>query len=155
MLGIAVGLVLGVGIVAGFVFLGSEGTIDAPRIDVGGKPQGATGGAPPVARGSRGGGAGRQRSRGGGAPRRPVPVIRVIGGAPPESGPVRLVYRRGQRVRLKVVSDAPVGVEIPGYGVERTVSEKALISFIASRAGQFPVVVVPSMIGIASLRVRD
>jgi hypothetical protein len=31
-LGILVGLVLGVGLVAAFVFVGSEGTIDAPRI---------------------------------------------------------------------------------------------------------------------------
>jgi len=31
-LGIALGLVLGIAVVAGFVFLGSEGTIDAPRI---------------------------------------------------------------------------------------------------------------------------
>lgn len=32
MVGILVGLVLGVAVVAAFVFLGSEGTIDAPRI---------------------------------------------------------------------------------------------------------------------------
>ena len=31
-LGIVLGLILGVAVVAGFVFLGSEGTIDAPRI---------------------------------------------------------------------------------------------------------------------------
>ena len=31
-LGIVLGLVLGIAVVAGFVFLGSEGTIDAPRI---------------------------------------------------------------------------------------------------------------------------
>jgi hypothetical protein len=31
-LGIVVGLILGVGVCAAFVFLGSEGTIDAPRI---------------------------------------------------------------------------------------------------------------------------
>jgi hypothetical protein len=40
-LGIALGIVLGIAVVAGFVFLGSEGTIDAPRIsgvDTG-KPQ--------------------------------------------------------------------------------------------------------------------
>lgn len=33
MIGIVLGLILGVGIVAGFVLLGSEDTIDAPRIN--------------------------------------------------------------------------------------------------------------------------
>ena len=32
MLGIVVGLILGVGVCAAFLFLGSEGAIDAPRI---------------------------------------------------------------------------------------------------------------------------
>jgi hypothetical protein len=31
-LGIAIGLILGIAVVAGFVFLGSEGTVDAPSI---------------------------------------------------------------------------------------------------------------------------
>jgi Mg/Co/Ni transporter MgtE len=31
-IGIALGLVLGLAIVAGFVFLGSEGSVDAPRV---------------------------------------------------------------------------------------------------------------------------
>jgi len=31
-IGIALGLVLGIAVVAGFVFLGSEGTVDAPSI---------------------------------------------------------------------------------------------------------------------------
>jgi hypothetical protein len=33
--GIVLGIVLGIAVVAGFVFLGSEGTVDAPRISDG------------------------------------------------------------------------------------------------------------------------
>ncbi len=45
-LGVGLGIVLGIAVIAGFVFLGSEGTIDAPRIsgvDTG-KPQPARAG---------------------------------------------------------------------------------------------------------------
>ena len=72
--GILLGLVLGVAIVAGFVFLGSEDTIDAPSL---------------------GGNGGRD-----GAPAQPpVRTIEVIGGMPPQSGAPTFDYetQNGQR----------------------------------------------------------
>lgn len=49
-LGIAIGIVLGLAVVAGFVFLGEAGSIDAPRIkgvDTGGPTQRAAPASPP------------------------------------------------------------------------------------------------------------
>ena len=130
-LGIALGLVLGIAVVAGFVFLGSESTIDAPRIS------GVDTGKPP------------QRQGGG------TTLVRIIGGAPPPSGPVRLVVHRGQQVRLRIVSDAAVGtIEVLGLGVSGTIDAGTTnLSFKAARVGQFPVIVAASHIGVASVRV--
>jgi hypothetical protein len=118
-------------VVAGFVFLGSESTIDAPRIS------GVDTGQP------EGEGAGG------------IPVVRVIGGAPPASGPVRLEFRQGERVRFDVESDAAVGtIEISGLGVSESIDAgRTRVAFRADRVGQFPVVVSASHIGIASIRV--
>jgi hypothetical protein len=130
--GIVLGLVLGVAIVAGFVFLGSESTIDAPRISgiETGKPGGRAG---PAA----------------------IPVVRVIGGAPPAAGPVLLEAQQGRRLRFRVVSDAAIGaIEIPGLGVSEEIEEGANdVSVRPERPGQFPVIVSTSRIGIASIRV--
>jgi hypothetical protein len=51
-LGVVLGLVLGLGVVSAFVFLGSEGAIDAPRItgvDTGKPGSAGEGSAPPAA----------------------------------------------------------------------------------------------------------
>jgi hypothetical protein len=130
-IGIVLGLALGVAVVAGFVFVGSESTIDAPRIS------GVDTGKPP-------------RPEGTGAT-----VVRVIGGAPPPSGPVRLVVRQGRQVRLRIVSDAAIGtIEVVGLGVTQTIDAgSTAMSFKAARAGQFPVIVSASHIGVASVRV--
>ena len=141
--GVFVGLLLGVGIVIVFVFLGSEDTIDAPRISgIQGEQE------------DQSGRAGERDSD-----RRPEPppiaTVRVRGGAPPASGPPRLEFRLGSTARFRVVSDAPVAIEVLGYRIAETVESAAVISFRASRAGQFPVVVTGSNIGIASLRVRN
>jgi hypothetical protein len=132
-IGVLLGLVLGIGVVAIFVFKGSEGTIDAPRIS------GINSGQPrpglPL-----------------GSPR--VPLVRVIGGAPPSSGPVRLDFKQGRTARFVVGSDQQVGIEIPGYGVSRTVGPgRTLVAFKASKRGQYPVVVSGSHIDIATLQV--
>jgi hypothetical protein len=130
--GIVLGLVLGVAIVAGFVFLGSESTIDAPRISG-------------IDTGKSDGGAGRPE----------IPVVRVIGGAPPVAGPVQIETQQGRRLRFRVVSDAAIGaIEIPGLGVSEQIEAGTNeISFRPERPGQFPVIVAASNIGIASLRV--
>jgi hypothetical protein len=82
-----------------------------------------------------------------------VPVVRVIAGAPPVAGPLRLRVARGERVRFRVRSDMPIVVRIPGYGIRLRVERSSLISFRATRPGQFPVVVAGSEIGVASVRV--
>ena len=130
--GIFLGICLGVGVVAAFVFLGSEETIDAPRISgVEEQPKPGL----PLPSGTS------------------VPVVRVIGGAPPPSGPVRLSSMRGDRVRFRVVTDVPIGIEIPGYGVSETVDSGEVVAFRATRTGQFPIIVSASHIAIATLQV--
>jgi hypothetical protein len=47
-----------------------------------------------------------------------------------------------------------IGISIPGYGVSEDVGPgRSVVSFEASKPGQFPVIVSASHIGIASLRV--
>src|SRR4051812_12586461 len=80
--GVLLGVVLGIAVVTAFVFLGSETTIDAPRIS--------------------GVDTGKQRKGGAGTP---PPVVRVIGGAPPSSGPTPLGFSQGATVGFTVDSD--------------------------------------------------
>jgi hypothetical protein len=135
--GITLGALIGVAVIVAFVFFGSEGTIDAPRIsgiDTG-KPAPKSKPAPKP------------------RPLPAVPVVRVIGGAPPPAGPARLRFYRGERIRFRIDTDAPVGIEVPGYGIAETVESGTVVSFKADRAGQFAVVVAASHIGIADLRI--
>jgi hypothetical protein len=141
-LGILGGLAIGIAVVAAFVFLGSEGTVDAPRItgvDTGKPAATAKPKAKPVPR-----------------PRphpAPTPTVQVVGGAPPASGPVQLHFKRGDRVRFRVDTDVPIGIEIPGYGISEVVESGSVVSFRALRSGQFPVIVADSHIGVAELLV--
>jgi hypothetical protein len=129
-LGVLLGVVLGIAVVTAFVFLGSEDTIDAPRIS-----------------GVEGGGLGDRQSR--------APVVRVIGGAPPAGGPARLDVTQGRRARFAVDSDIPIEIAVPGYGVREPVGTgRATIEFRASRPGQYPVIVAQSKIAVATLRVE-
>ena len=136
-IGIVLGLILGVGIVTGFVFVYSEQTVDAPSIS-----------------GEGGSGEARGGGQGSGSPP-PVATVRVIDGAPPASGPAELHYRRDEAVRLRVVSDATVGIELIGYGIDRTIAagKPALIRFKASKPGSFPLVVAASRIDVARITV--
>src|SRR5436190_20549603 len=93
LIGVAVGLVLGIGVVVLFVFVYSERTVDAPSISRGA----ASGG-----QGSHGQGRGSQAP---GGRRAPVAMVRVVGGAPPPSGPPAFHYRKGAEIRLRVASD--------------------------------------------------
>ena len=128
--GVVLGLALGIGVIVLFVFEGSEGTIDAPRIS--------------GIEGTQQGGGGAQR----------VPLVKVIAGKPPPSGPVRLDFKKGARARFVVQSDQELGIEVVGYGVSRTVNPgRTLVSFKASKSGQYPIVDSASEIAIANLRV--
>jgi hypothetical protein len=136
-IGVVLGLILGVGAVVVFVFVYSEQTVDAPSLSENGSS------------GHRGGGGG------GGAGQPPVATVRIIGGAPPATGPRELHYRTGDLVRLRLVSDAAVGVQLIGYGVDRNVQagRPTLIRFKASRPGSFPLLVAASHIDVARITV--
>ena len=122
-------MVLGVATITAFLFLGSEDTIDAPRLSGPGAGQGS-------------GGASAE-----------IPVVRIEGGAPPPSGPVRLAFEQGERVRFRVLTDAPTTIAVLGYGLEREVRSGERVSFRPRRPGEFAVVVADSRIGIASVTI--
>src|SRR3954452_1824275 len=102
LIGIPLGIVLGIAIVTAFVFLGSEGTIDAPRLS------GVNGNA---ARATGAGGPGAQNpGPGNPAPQQPakqgITEVRIIGGLPLEgSGGAKIRGRSHQPVRSRVASD--------------------------------------------------
>ena len=135
LLGILLGILLGLGIIALFVFVYSERTVDAPSIS-GHKTQAAPGGA-------------EERNPGG------VQTVHVVGGAPPPSGPPTFSYGRGRTVRLRVISDGAVELELLGYGIKRTVEpgKPAVIAVKTSRSGNFPLIVTASHIAVATIRV--
>ena len=137
-IGIVLGLILGVGIVTAFVFWFSEQTVDAPSISNPGKAE-------------------RDGARSEHDSTPPVAEVKVIGGTPPASGPAELHYRKGDLVRLRVVSDTTQGVELLGYGITRSVpaGRPILIRFRASRAGNFALVLTPSHIDIARITVGE
>lgn len=135
--GIVAGLILGLGIVAVFVFAFGDRTVDAPSLS-----------------GGRGGtaesGAGRT-----GPSQKPVATVHVLGGQPPAGGPAQLHYRRGDLVHLRVISDGTVRVQLRGYRIARTVpaAKPTPIRFRASAPGNFSLIVSPSHIAVAVLRV--
>jgi hypothetical protein len=135
-LGILLGLLLGLGVVIVFVFKGSEGTIDAPRISVQGGPGPNGQPRPGLPLGTK------------------VPLVKVIGGAPPASGPVRLDFKQGRTARFVVQTDIAIGIDVPGYGVSRSLGPgRTLVQFPVHRPGQFPIVVAASHIDVATLHV--
>jgi hypothetical protein len=134
--GVVLGLLLGLAVIVVFVFKGSEGTIDAPRIS------GIDTGQPQPSRPL------------GGATR--LPLVQVIDGMPPPSGPVRLAFKQGGTARFVVDSDQRIGIEITGYGVSRTVGPgQTVVAFRAKSLGQYPIVVAPSHIDVATMRVAQ
>jgi hypothetical protein len=179
LIGIAVGIVLGLGVLVYFVFVHSEGTIDAPQVNTGGSTTtGASGesGTSPVLpahpgspeepaeaeAGSGGGKAGGGKATGeAGAqkptkPRqRPIPVVKVIGGAPPTgSGPKELNFRKGEKVRFEIETDEPFSFEIKGLGITQSIEESSIIAFKAKQTGQFPVIATATLIGVADLMIK-
>ncbi len=143
LIGVVLGLVLGVGLVVVFVFVFSEQTVDAPSIT-----------------GHDRAGERRGEPRSAGASSRPAPppvaTVRIEGGAPPSSGPADLHYRRGERVRLKLVSDTDLDLELLGYGLgaNAIAGDPTTLSFEARKAGDFPLVVAASHIDVARITVE-
>lgn len=166
-IGITVGIVLGLGVLVYFVFVHSEGTIDAPSINGGAAGQTTTAGGgesePSPAPGSSeepAGGKGGQEAGEGGAgggetPSKQVPVVKVIGGAPPTgAGPKQLTFHKGERVKFEIDTDEPFSFEIRGLGVTKSISTSSIISFKATKGGQFPVISTTTLIGVADLLIR-
>jgi hypothetical protein len=140
-LGIAVGLILGIGVVVVFVFVYSEQTVDAPSVSNHARTT------------TRGGG------QGGGGGDRPTPppiaTVRVVGGAPPAAGPAELDYEKGDLIRLRIVTDQTLSLQLLGYGPPFTApgGQPTVRRFEASKAGDFGLVVLPSHIDVARISV--
>ena len=171
LLGIGIGVVLGLGVLVYFVFVHSEGTIDAPQVNSGGTTTGASGepgtsaglpahpGSPEQATESEAGGGKTTGGAGAQKPakpkQRPVPVVKVIGGAPPTgTGPRKLNFRKGEKVRFEIETDEPFSFEIKGLGVTQSIDASSIISFEAKKTGQFPVIATATLIGVADLMIK-
>jgi hypothetical protein len=142
-LGVVLGIILGVGVVAVFVFVYSERTVDAPSISGTAKENGGQAG---------GRQAPRTRPSSGEAP---LATIRVVAGAPPPSGPPVLQYRKGDQVRLRIISDETVLLQALGLGISVTAPAGRPVTreFRASEAGDFPLVVAASHIDVARISI--
>jgi hypothetical protein len=142
-LGIALGVILGAGVVVVFVFVFSERTVDAPSLSDHGRA--AQGG---------GDGAGGRRPAPPSAPP-PIATVRVLGGAPPPGGPAQLNYQKGELVRLRILSDQMVTLQLLGAGPKfaAQANHPVLKRFEVSKTGDFPLVVLPSHIDVARISV--
>jgi hypothetical protein len=151
LLGIGLGLVIGLGVLVYFVFVHSEGTIDAPKINGTESGQSATGpqsNPPPPAHA-------RSPQQPAKKKPKPVPIVKVIGGAPPtDSGPKQLTFHKGEKVRFEIETDEPFSFEIRGLGISKAIEASSVISFKATKAGQFPVIATATLIGVADLLIK-
>jgi heme/copper-type cytochrome/quinol oxidase subunit 2 len=160
--GIIVGIVLGLGVLVYFVFVHSEGTIDAPKVNEGKAattPGGEESSLPahpgspeePAEEGA-GGKQGGTGGESGGNTAKSIPVVKVIGGAPPTgSGPKQLRFTKGEKVRFEIETSEPFSFEIKGLGITQSIESTSTISFQASKAGQFPVIATATLIGVADI----
>ena len=159
-LGIAIGIVLGLGVLVYFVFFHSEGTIDAPQVNGSGTGQTIPSEAAlPAHPGSPEEPAEREPkpSEGDAAKpqKKPVPVVKVIGGAPPiGAGPKQLNFTKGEKVRFEIDTNEPFTFEIKGLGITQSIEKSSVISFKATKAGQFPVISTTTLIGVADLLIK-
>jgi hypothetical protein len=163
-LGILVGVLLGLGVLVYFVFVHSEGTIDAPKINEGGAASAGGESTLPAHPGSpelpaEGEPVGKPASEGNGKEgsgqgNAPVPVVEVIGGAPPTgSGPKQLHYVQGERASFLLETSEPFSFEIKGLGITESIEHTATISFNATKTGQFPVIATATLIGVADIQI--
>jgi hypothetical protein len=149
-IGITVGVVLGIGVLVYFVFVHSEGTIDAPSIKGGASGQTSTAKEEPTAPESEA----PQPTEKTPQPKK-VPVVKVIGGAPPTgAGPKQLTFHTGEKVEFEIETNEPFTFEIRGLGVTKSIDASSVISFKATKAGQFPVISTSSLIGVADLLIK-
>lgn len=146
LIGIILGVLLGLGIVTAFVFLGSEQTIDAPGVS--GNPGGH-------AHGHKHQNKPKPKPKPKPPPQPKIATVRIVGGAPPPSGPVHLDYPAGDHVRLRVVSDATVNVELVGLDLSGTVQvgQPTLLAFTAKKPGNYSLIVTQSHIAVAAIRI--
>jgi len=157
-LGIGLGVAIGLGVLVYFVFVHSEGTIDAPKINEGNAGQTTTTlpsegsePTPPAQPGSPEEPAEAPAEK----QPKPVPIVEVFGGAPPENaGPKQLTFRKGEKVRFEIETDEPFSFEIKGLNIKQSIEESSIISFKATKAGQFPVIASATLIGVADLRIK-
>jgi hypothetical protein len=157
-LGIAVGILLGLGVLVYFVFVHSEGTIDAPKVNSSGTEQTLPSeGTLPEHPGSpeepaKEAQKPKKKPR---PPQKPVPVVKVIGGAPPiGAGPKQLDFTKGEKVRFEIDTNEPFTFEIKGLGITQSIEKSSVISFQATKAGQFPVISTTTLIGVADLLIK-
>jgi hypothetical protein len=170
-LGIAIGVLLGLGVLVYFVFVHSEGTIDAPKIsgEGSGQSQSQEPGAAEPSAGTEPGesllahpgsperpATGEPKSGGKSKPaERPVPIVKVVGGAPPAGvGPKELHFKQDEKIRFEVETDEPFSFEIRGLGVKQSIASSSVISFKAHKSGQFPVISTATLIGVADLLIK-
>jgi hypothetical protein len=140
-IGIVLGVVLGVGVIVAFVFLFSEQTVDAPSLSGGQPLTTTTVGTGPSPRAAPPG----------------IATVRIVDGQPPHGGPAELEYARGDEIRLNVVSDRTLEVELTGYGLRRTVpaNQPTEIDVRATRPGAFALIAADSHVDVARLTVAD
>jgi hypothetical protein len=166
-IGVLVGVALGLGVLVYFVFVHSEGRIDAPKINGTESVQttGSSGELPseglpahpgspeePAEEGSKSGAGSKS---GQGTKTKPVPVVKVIGGAPPVgAGPKQLNFKKGEKIRFEIDTDEPFSFEIKGLGITQSIESSSFVSFKAKKAGQFPVIATATLIGVADLLVK-
>jgi hypothetical protein len=150
--GILVGVVLGLGVLVYFVFVHSEGTIDAPKVNEG-KAGTTTSGetttpeepAPTPE---------KEEPKKAKPKPKPIPVVKVVGGIPPEgSGPKQLHFTKGEKVRFVIETSEPFSFEIKGLDITQSIESTSTISFEATKTGQFPVIATASLIGVADLQI--
>ena len=150
-IGVVLGVVLGLGVLVYFVFVHSEGTIDAPKISEGGSSKSSSrlhGESPPRSSNNP---ADQKPAK---KQPKPVPVVKVIGGAPPTgAGPKKLNFHKGEKVRFEIDTNEPFTFEIKGLGITQSIEKSSVISFKATKAGQFPVIATATLIGVADLMI--
>ncbi len=151
--GVLLGVVLGLGVLVYFVFVHSEGTIDAPKVNEGtaGTTAGGSESNPPAHAGSPEESVTPPAKEPQKKPKA-IPVVMVIGGAPPTgSGPKQLHFTEGEKVRFQIETSEPFSFEIKGLGITQSIESTSTISFKATKTGQFPVIATATLIGVADL----